>query len=414
MPPREPRRNSPLDRMIVVLLLYLFATLPFAVVDFSLTFSTFNRLVLLGVASLCALSALAKRSFRVPVNGLMIVVVVLVLHTLISMLRAGRIEYLRELANLLTLMCIAGWSRDVPLDTFVRGVIAAASFYCVDVFFQYLVGVDLFGFVPRNNRYWGAYYFGAPTFGTFLSFILLVPFFHLRRRRWRIAFTLLFVVAMVVSNDRSPVVQSALALFLFAPIGALYRVLLIGCALVPILFVTAMDPAVSNRVLAMYWGLRLLLLDRGSPEFQDFLNAYGFGSYFDVWRRVLTGWFYWGNMHNVLFGTGWGSVLDSLKKLFAEVSRPHSIHIDLIVSWGIIGYAIFLGWVVRLYKEHRQRFVMFAPCVLPMSSFSLTSANYLFMMTISFILFMAASDRRRELLAARVEPPPLPSETAPA
>ncbi len=63
--PLSEERQRLVDGTIVFLLLYLCATLPFAVADFAFPFFLFNRGILVLVGALCALSVLSKRSFQV-------------------------------------------------------------------------------------------------------------------------------------------------------------------------------------------------------------------------------------------------------------------------------------------------------------------------------------------------------------
>ncbi len=384
-----------LDNLITGLLVFLVGTLPFAVTDFSTLFSLLCRLLLFGTGCLCAISASLKASSQLQLRNALILSMIIGLHTLISMLRVLSFDYAKELGGLISFIFMAVWARDVRTGPLAKGVIAIALFYCADVLYQYATGVDWFGFSPRNNRIWGPFYFGAPTFGAFLSFVLVLPWFYIKRTWLKLLLVAVFAVTLFVANDRAPVVQSLLAVLLFAPFRTRYRVLAIGCALAPMMVVTAVDPLTSNRVAALYVGLRLLVTDRSSPELWDFLSVYGIVGYLEIWGAVVSGWFTWTNLPNVLFGTGWGSVMDELRLRVRDFSRPHSIHIDLLVSWGVVGYAVLLGWVLRLYRRNRETFVILAPCVLPFGFFSLTSSNYLFMIAISYVLFIGASRQRQ-------------------
>ncbi len=394
---------SGINVVIIGLLLYLFATLPFAVVDNSLALSVFNRSLLLAVGALCLLS---KRYFDLSRPGAPVVVTLILAHTAFSMLQAGSTDYFREVAVLFALASIVVWARTAPLRPLVMGIIVIALFYCVDVMVQYYRGVDFFGFVPRNNRIWGAFYYGAPTFGTFLSFVVFAPLYFIRRVALRLAVLSVFLVSMVIANDRAPVLQTAVALMIFAPVRRRSKLLLAAMILAPAMIVSAMDPLTSNRVVALYRGVYLLVMARGSDEFAQFLSAYGFQGYFELWAAIATGWFRWDNLFNVLFGTGWGSVLDALRGV-SEYSRPHSSHMDVMVCWGLVGYALILWFLFRTWRRHRMTFLLLAPAALPFSSFSLTSANYLFMMCIAAVLFVGASrtsrqpQRRRAAAGAR-------------
>jgi hypothetical protein len=382
-----------IDRIIIWLLAYLFATLPFAVTDFSLFLTAFNRSLLIVVGGLCAYFALSKRSYNVRLNGTFLILGIIFIHSFISMLRAGTLDYAKEVGTLFGLVFIALWARDVRVDVLAKAVIGVALFYCVDVIYQYFNGVNLFGFTPRNNRIWGAFYFGAPTFGIFLSFVFFLPFFYLKRRWLKSVVVVIFAVTMFIANDRAPIVQTVLAILLFMSLRPWHKLLAFGFALTPILLVTVSDPSASNRVIAIYEGVNFFLFSKDSAELEGFLNSYGMTAYLDIWGGVTGGWFRWDNLVNVLFGTGWGSAPDAAASV-SEFGRPHNIHLELLIIWGVVGYAAVLGWLIRLYRRHRETFVIFATAVLPFGFFSLTSSNYLFMITISYILFVGASHGR--------------------
>ena len=75
-----------IDRIIVWLLVYLFATLPFAAIDFSPFLMVLNRFLLIIVGGLSAYSALSKRSFRIRLNGAFFILGIILIHSFISIL----------------------------------------------------------------------------------------------------------------------------------------------------------------------------------------------------------------------------------------------------------------------------------------------------------------------------------------
>lgn len=383
--------GSVLDKLVILLLIYLFATLPFAVIDLSLPFTMINRFLLIMVGILCAFAALSKRSFKVRLNATFVIFGIVFIHSLISMLRVESFDYAKEVITFFALAFIVIWARDVRVNVLAKAVIIITLLYCIDAIYQYVNGIDLFGFPVRNNRNWGAFYFGAPTFGVFLSFVFFLPFFYLKNGWLKLLVIAISVGGLIVANDRAPIVQIGLALLLFMPCRPGYRFLLIGIALAPILLVPAMEPSASNRLIALYWGLNLFLFEPESAMAESFLHSYGLVDYLNIWKGVIDNWFRWDNSLNILFGTGWGSSIDAVRSVSEGGSRPHSIHLDILIVWGIVGYILVLGWLIRLYWHHRETFVIYASVVLPFNFFSLTSSNHLFLMTIIYILFVAAS-----------------------
>lgn len=93
--------GSVLDKLVILLLIYLFATLPFAVIDLSLPFTMINRFLLIMVGILCAFAALSKRSFKVRLNATFVIFGIVFIHSLISMLRVESFDYAKEVITFL-------------------------------------------------------------------------------------------------------------------------------------------------------------------------------------------------------------------------------------------------------------------------------------------------------------------------
>ncbi|MDB0048180.1 hypothetical protein N9F12_01940 [Burkholderiaceae bacterium] len=385
-----------IDSLIVWLLVYLFVVLPFSVIDFSLFLTVFNRFLIIFVGGLCAYSALSKCAFNIRINGTFFILGIIFAHSFVTMLLSGKLDYAKEIVTLFGLVFIAKWARGIRVDVLANAVIIIALFYCADVLLQHINGVDLFGFEPRNGRIWGAFYFGAPTFGSFLSFVFFLPFFYLKGRWLKSTVVVIFAITMFIANDRAPIVQTILAVLLFMPLSRWHKLLAFGLIMTPLMFVTITEPSATNRVIAIYEGINIFLFGKDPAAVESYLISYGMTAYLDIWGGVIGGWFNWDNLVNVLFGTGWGSAPDSAARI-SDFGRPHNIHLELLIVWGVVGYAAFLSWLIMLYRRHRDTFVIFSTAVLPFGFFSLTSSNYLFMMTISYILFVQASHERQGL-----------------
>lgn len=385
-----------IDRIIVWLLVYLFATLPFAAIDFSPFLMVLNRFLLIIVGGLSAYSALSKRSFRIRLNGAFFILGIILIHSFISILITGKLEYGKETGILFSLVFIAMWARDIRVDVLAKAVIFVTLFYCADAMYQYINGVDLCGFTPQNNRFWGCFSFGAPTFGIFLSLVFFLPFFYLKRSWLRLVVVVMFALSMFIAGDRAPIVQTLLAMFIFMPSRHWQKLLVFGLVLIPMPFLIEMDPSTSNRVIAMLEGMKLFLFSEDSVALEEFVHSYGISAYLNIWSEVIGGWFTWDNLANVPFGAGWGSAPDAIASI-SRFGRPHNTHIEVLVIWGVVGYAAVLGWIIWLYRRNRETFVIFAPSILPFGFFSLVSSNHLFTMLISYILMVGASHGRQGL-----------------
>ena len=384
-----PMQTRVIDRIILVLLGYMLASLPFAVVDFLLPLVFFNRLVLVLVGVLCAFSALGKRGFNLTLNGTFIVLAIILVHSFFSIMLDNTFDYVKELITLMSLVAVVLWSKDVRVEGLARFAIGIAVFYSLDAIFQNYTGTDWFGFTPWGNRSWGAFNFGAPTLGVFLAMVIFLPFFFIKNTLIKWLFFLLIALGMVVANDRAPMVQVVLAALLFSKLRLKYKLLTIGCVLAPIFFVPALPPATSNRIIALYWGLHLFLFGQETSELKGFYYSSGIEAYGQIWGSILTGWFQWDNIFNVIFGTGWGSSFH-LAERFSGLGRPHSIHLELLVSWGILGYAAVIAKIFHLFLRYRACFIILASAVLPFTFFSLVSFNPFFLMVLNYMFFVSA------------------------
>lgn len=63
----------------------------------------------------------------------------------------------RKLLPFFALAFIVIWARDVRVNVLAKAVIIITLLYCIDAIYQYVNGIDLFGFPVRNNRNWGAF-----------------------------------------------------------------------------------------------------------------------------------------------------------------------------------------------------------------------------------------------------------------
>lgn len=378
------------DRIILVLLGYMLVSLPFAVIDFSFPLVLFNRLVLLLVGFLCVFSALGKRGFNIALNGTFMALAIILMHSVVSMMRDNTFDYAKELVTLMSLVAVVLWARDVRVDRLARFAIGIAVFYSLDAIYQHYTGIDWFGFAPWGNRSWGAFNFGAPTLGVFLAMIIFLPFFFVKSRWLRWSAFLLIAFGMLVANDRAPMVQVIMAALLFSKLRLKYKLLTIGCVLAPIFFVPALPPATSNRIIALYWGLHLFLFGQETMEFKDFYYSSGIEAYGQIWGSLVTAWFRGDNIFNVIFGTGWGSSARLAERL-SGLGRPHSIHLEIMVSWGLLGYAVIIAKLFNIALRYRAFFIILASSVLPFTFFSLISFNPFFLMALNYAFFVSAA-----------------------
>jgi len=386
-------KNTFLDQMVIFLLISLFVLLPFAVIDFSQFIVFFHRSLLIIVGILCVAIVLIKKGYKIKFNSTIAIFLIFFLHSAFLTLSRGSVFSLKEITVLFSLIFIAWWSKDVCINRLAKFIIGIATFYCLNVIYQNFNGSDFFGFVPRDGRVWGAFYYGAPAFGTFISLVFFLPFFFIRSLPVKLFIIAVFGSAMLLANDRAAILQTILAFLLFFPLTRSWRLLMIILAMAPMAWVTMMEPSASNRLMSIYMGLKLFLVN-DAIALESVLLEYGMQGYLDIWGAVYNLWFDLENLFGVLFGSGFGIAPEVLGR-FHNTNRPHQIHLELMINVGLIGFMFFLGWLSKFYTRHRKCFVIFAPAVLPFAFFSLSSANHLFLIMLSYIFCKSASNQWR-------------------
>lgn len=371
------------DRTIIFLLVLLFAMLPFAAMDFSPFLILLHRIFLLGIGFYCALTVLQKSTNQNQFILQFLILFVVFLHSSVSFSVYGFDKTFKEIIILFLLYFIIIGVNKGYVVNLAKGVIAVTVFYCLDTIYQFIQGVDLFGFELRNGRAWGAFHYGSPSIAELLSLVFFLPYFFLKSLFMRTLVYIIFIFAMILANDRGPILQIVLSAIVFFPIAKWKRLLGVMILLLPVIFVPSFDPSAENRLPALFLGFKLFLLG-DFEEFAAFTAMYGIDAYVDIWRNIYNFWFQWDNLIGVLFGSGWGIVPE-------VIGRPHNIHLELLISWGVFGYFLFITWLFIVYRRNHKTFVILAPCLLPVGLWSLTSANYLFVASIVFILFERAS-----------------------
>lgn len=221
--------------------------------------------------------------------------------------------------------------------------------------------------------------------------IFFLPFFFIRSWPVKLFVIAVFLYAMLLANDRAAALQTALAFILFFPLRKRWRLLLFIFAMVPISWVTIIEPSASNRLFSVYLLLKSVVLNDASG-LEWTLSVYGMQSYWDIWVALYNVWFDAENLFGLLFGTGWGVAPEVLGR-FHNTNRPHQIHLELMINIGLIGFMLFLIWLIIFYTRYRRYFVIFAPAVLPFAFYSLSSANHLFLIILSYIFCKSASNQ---------------------
>lgn len=396
------------DRWLTILLAYLFITLPFAVSDWFPLLRVVNRSLFLAAGIIAAWSLFVKNRYRVRTSWSSLLALLLFLHMGLAIYRSDSTEMMwetvKENLNLFAVVALASWSHTVGPRFLPQVIIWTSAIYSVDVLIQRVVGVDLFGLQPFGERYWGVFSYGAPTFGVFISTVFFVPWFFLESKLKRVLVCVLYLAALLAASDRAPLVQLFLALVLFVPAPLILKLAFGGGLITGAYYLVWANPEWLPEKIRLLLDAVQLLIIRGPSDFltdSATLRQLSLDAYLEKWVDVLSAWFTYDNVVNVVFGTGWGALPHVLRDT-AGWSRPHSTYLELVISLGVIGAVVLTVVLLALWWRHPRRFLLLAPIVLPFAFFSVFSANWLFLSLMAYMMFVwAPSKRERSRTSAK-------------
>ena len=277
------------------------------------------------------------------------------------------------------------WSYTAKLINFPKFISILLVFHSIDVIFQALFGVNVVGLPPYiNDRNWGMFFYGAPTSGVFISMVFFIPWFFLKG--WlRVFLYILFIAALLLSNDRGPVIQVFTILLVY---GMVYKFKL------AITFVTLL----LLIMLSMYGSIleylpsRVGLLVRSFHHFieygiNDFLamvseNSFSIKAYQEKYLAIYYGWFNFSNISHVFFGSGIG-ITHTILEEYTGVGRPHHTILELLITFGVCVFAYFFVILTKVIKKFKSISVVIMPALFPFSFSTIYSFNW-------FILFLSA------------------------
>ncbi len=260
-------------------------------------------------------------------------------------------------------VALAYWLfEDETLDRKFLDVTAAAFlFLCLDAIYQYYSGVDWFGHEKLGGRLTGP--FGMPQVGTMIMYLLfpLLAFvtgsaITTRRRIVYLAVSLLALLTMVMSGDRSPLLLTLLG-------GGLFFKLLIHGRKSKyfLLFLGAFGVLVA---------LQMFVFERYNHDNNNYVFE----------RQVVSTATTISNFEGSSYGLLLKDTMDMLKehpllgtgagnirvywctmgkyRYFAEGCplHPHNIYMDMLGSLGPVGLALFLMMIGCIAKQFYQDF----------------------------------------------------------
>ena len=278
---------------------------------------------------------------------------------------------------------------------------AAVFIVSLDAIYQYFAGKDIFG-KPLSNGIrmtaWGDRSSLSLMMGEFGG-LLIASLILLEGRQRKIAFLVfaLFIFVMVMSGNRSPILALMSSLFIVG-IFSRYRAYVIGTLIAfSLLFALAfLNPGLKERYNILFdltakknTSGRLPIYFTGYEIIKDY-PIFGIGSH----NYKL--------YHPQYYDT---IVAEKYKQYYVKhfsehtPNHVHSVFIDMILSYGIIGCLIFLYILWLIYKQFIRRneigllaSIGFLYCITPLQfarSFTLGDAQFITYLGLIFLALMS-------------------------
>ncbi len=279
--------------------------------------------------------------------------------------------------------------------------LAAVFIVSFDAIYQYFAGKDIFG-NPLSNGIritaWGDRSSLSLMMGEFGG-LLIASLILLEGRQRKIAFLVfaLFIFVMVMSGNRSPILALMSSLFIVG-IFSRYRAYVIGTLIAfSLLFALAfLNPGLKERYNILFdltakknTSGRLPIYFTGYEIIKDY-PIFGIGSH----NYKL--------YHPQYYDT---IVAEKYKQYYVKhfsehtPNHVHSVFIDMILSYGIIGCLIFLYILWLIYKQFIRRneigllaSIGFLYCITPLQfarSFTLGDAQFITYLGLIFLALMS-------------------------
>lgn len=393
------------EQASLFLFLWILVSLPFSVMEWNPGLVYFNRAMLL-IVGVWAFFLMSGSKFKKHIFAFPYVLVLLLLYFVYGGIRASNIfDFFHEvvISGGAAIICLSvaalstKFKRDINLPKYVSLILLM---YSLDVLFQAITGVNVFGIEPYGVRNWGFFVYGAPSAGVFIAMLFFVPWFWLTGTK-RVVMYAIVISAMIVANDRAPVAQILAAIFFYLIFirREYIRTItsLVACFLA--FYVLFHLNLVPSRVHLLFESFFYLLQSKhGIAEvIQDSSLAASFSvhGYIEKWASIYSHWFVLSNWFNVMFGTGIGIAPVILSEYTGGVvGRPHSNILEVIITFGLVPFAYFVAMFISFVRQYKSLSIVVLPALLPFSFYSIYSFNWFFLFIMSLVV--AIQLKRRE------------------
>lgn len=254
---------------------------------------------------------------------------------------------------ILLLVYLTGYSSSGKIDSssFYRFLFLLLIIFSLDSMVQGVIGIDLLGnTLVAGGRVTGPFTWGAPVIGNFLMAFFFVPELVLKSRKIKALVYLLFLLVIFLAGTRGAMLQVIFCVFLLV-LSIRYKILLglalvlISLYIVPIINENIQSPALSRVLQLSSINETIIYESRGSgriPFWVEYLPK--MAEQFGVW------------------GAGLGGLEKYLMKIGSPYIHPHSLYLEIWLSFGIFGSLFLFVFLVLLFKAGNQisRLILFS------------------------------------------------------
>ena len=236
-------------------------------------------------------------------------------------------------------------------DYFLKAVYYLSVFACLDACYQFINGVDIFGNpLYAAARATGPFTWPSPVIGSYVAILFFLPSIFLKSKPVIFAVQFLFLVTILISGNRSNILQIIAVGFLFSSNGM--RILIISVVTSVFLLYDELlmffDLTALLRVLELFSVEKVIALE-SEP-----------GRRLHMWLHLYQNL----DIMTLLFGAGVGASELYINAIYPfGYLHPHHLYLELFYNLGLLGLILFVVQFASSYlkfnREQRKNLLLF-------------------------------------------------------
>jgi O-antigen ligase len=230
-----------------------------------------------------------------------------------------------------------------------------------DTFFQYIFGINLFGFSKFQSDRLTSFFNDEPIIGSFLMKLSLPIIFFLInikiKKAYLYIFTFLSIFCVVISGERMPFLQLCFGIFLIFLIlfGLDFKKMIMFVLIFLVISVASLNlPNIKERYISTFQGIHSLYFDIKSEN--EIIHQNSINGIYHYYLNFQSGIQLW--KKNFLFGNGYRYYNQNCKLALPDKfnigcsTHPHNIYIELLSDHGILGLILFIFLILFLSYDY--------------------------------------------------------------